>query len=93
MFWNDPWLLDEPLARAFPRLFRVAASKVLPIAQCWSEEYRRWDLLFRRNLSDPEVEEWASLSNLLASVAPSTTFDRRVCGCSRTMVFSQLNPS
>lgn len=36
MFWNNPWLLDELLSRAFPRLYGVAASKDLSVAQCWS---------------------------------------------------------
>lgn len=50
----------------------MANSKEFVIFQCWFEN--GWDLLFRINLSDLEVE-WSALSNVLADFVPTNNED------------------
>lgn len=78
-FWKNPWLLNDSLLHAFPRLFRMANSKDLVIAQCWSENRRGWDL---------SPKKWAVLSNTLADFALTNCEDLKFWTLESSRVFS-----
>ena len=57
-FWEDLWWGDQPLCSQFPRLFRVTTTKNLSISAILSNDTSTsWDLIFRRNLTDVEIED------------------------------------
>lgn len=70
-FWKDKWLINVPLFEAFPRLYRESVTKTSCVNHRWSLPINDWKVDFRRNFSDLEVEEWASLSNLLSNIRPN----------------------
>ncbi|KAL5128461.1 ATP-dependent zinc metalloprotease FTSH 11, chloroplastic/mitochondrial [Glycine soja] len=59
LFWEDPWG-DEgiPLKDQFPELFRVSSQRDLRVAEMgsWSENGWVWNLSWRRNLFDNELQ-------------------------------------
>lgn len=73
---EENWL-SNVASVAFPRLFRVAKSKEAIIRQCWLASLNGWNLQFRRNLVDAEIEE-CTLPNLLCSLIVNDSEDKKI---------------
>ncbi|RVW28577.1 hypothetical protein CK203_094820 [Vitis vinifera] len=64
-FWEDLWWGDQPLGSQYPRLFRVVLDKNIPISSVLGPTRPfSWNLNFRRNLSDSEIEDLEGLMRL-----------------------------
>lgn len=74
-FWHDVRCGECPLKTAFPRLFNINQQLDLSIGKLWDNG---WNLSFRRNLGNKEVEEWRELSAHLAEVELSQEDDEAV---------------
>ena len=61
-FWEDLWWGDQPLGSQYPRLFRVVTDKNIPISSIlgFTRPFS-WNINFRRNLSDSEIEDLEGL--------------------------------
>ena len=71
-FWEDIWCNDVALCNRFPDLYRFSMAKNFSIAdmfvpQLGSSHYG-WNLHFRRNMHDRELDSFANLSSLLDTV-------------------------
>ncbi|KAJ9685133.1 hypothetical protein PVL29_017245 [Vitis rotundifolia] len=65
-FWEDLWWGNQPLGVRYPRLLRVVTDKNIPISSILgSTRPFSWNFNFRRNLSDPEIEDLESLMRSL----------------------------
>ena len=68
LFWEDPWG-DEgiPLKDQFPELFRVSSQSNFRVAEMgsWTENGWVWNLSWRRNLFDNELQ---SASNFIDQI-------------------------
>ena len=68
-FWEDLWWRDQLLCLQFLRLFRVTTTKKLSIqAILGNDTSSSWDLIFRRNLTNVEIEDLKKLMSLLSHV-------------------------
>ncbi|RVW16209.1 Transposon TX1 uncharacterized 149 kDa protein [Vitis vinifera] len=65
-FWEDLWRGDQPLGTQYPRLFRVVVDKNISISSVLGPSRPfLWNLNFRRNLSDSEIEDLEGLMRSL----------------------------
>ncbi|RVW90069.1 putative ribonuclease H protein [Vitis vinifera] len=65
-FWEDLWWGDQPLGSQYPSLFRVVLDKNIPISSVLDPTRPfSWNLNFRRNLSDSEIEDLEGLMRSL----------------------------
>ncbi|RVX05720.1 Transposon TX1 uncharacterized 149 kDa protein [Vitis vinifera] len=65
-FWEDLWWGDQPLGTQYPRLFRVVMDKNISISSVLDPSRPfSWNLNFRRNLSDSEIEDLEGLMRSL----------------------------
>ncbi|RVX05595.1 Transposon TX1 uncharacterized 149 kDa protein [Vitis vinifera] len=65
-FWEDLWWGDQPLGTQYPRLFRVVVDKNISISSVLGPSRPfLWNLNFRRNLSDSEIEDLEGLMRSL----------------------------
>ncbi|RVW98605.1 putative ribonuclease H protein [Vitis vinifera] len=65
-FWEDLWWGDQPLGTQYPRLFRVVVDKNIPISSVLGPTRPfSWNLNFRRNLSNSEIENLEGLMRSL----------------------------
>ncbi|RVW78784.1 hypothetical protein CK203_050945 [Vitis vinifera] len=65
-FWEDLWWGDQPLGTQYPRLFRVVLDKNILISLVLgSTRPFSWNLNFRRNLSNSEIEDLEGLMRSL----------------------------
>ncbi|RVW54197.1 hypothetical protein CK203_090523 [Vitis vinifera] len=88
------WWGDQPLGSQYPSLFRVVLDKNIPISSVLGPTRPfSWNLNFRRNLSDSEIEDLEGLMRSLDGVnlSPSVP-DARSCPC-LLQGFFQLNLS
>ena len=61
-FWEDLWWGDQPLGTQYSRLFGVVLDKNIPISSVLRPTRPfSWNLNFRRNLSDSEIEDLEGL--------------------------------
>ncbi|XP_058076347.1 uncharacterized protein LOC131224925 [Magnolia sinica] len=62
-FWEDIWVGDVPLKDDFPNIFRLASNLAIHVANCFSISANKieWNVAYRRNLHDWEVEEYVGL--------------------------------
>ena len=61
-FWEDLWWGDQPLGSQYPRLFRVVTDKNILISSILGATHPfSWNFNFRRNRSDPEIEDLEDL--------------------------------
>ena len=68
-FWEDFWWGNQSLCLQFPRLNRVTITKKLSIsAILGNDTSSSWDLIFRRNLTNVEIEDLKKLMSLLSHV-------------------------
>ncbi|RVW54428.1 Transposon TX1 uncharacterized 149 kDa protein [Vitis vinifera] len=68
-FWEDLWWGDQPLGSQYPSLFRVVLDKNIPISSVLGPTRPfSWNLNFRRNLSDSEIEDLEGLMRSLDGV-------------------------
>ncbi|KAJ9674188.1 hypothetical protein PVL29_023628 [Vitis rotundifolia] len=89
-FWEDLWWGDQPLGSQYPRLFRVVLDKNIPISSILgSSRPFSWNFNFRRNLSDPEIEDLETLMRSLdgLNLSPSVS-DARFWPLSSSGIFS-----
>ncbi|XP_039060736.1 uncharacterized protein LOC120204786 [Hibiscus syriacus] len=70
-FWQDNWVLDYPLLLIFPRLFSISINKTGKLFEFgeYSSFGWIWDVQFRRNLNDWEIEQWANLMTIISAFA------------------------
>ncbi|RVX04307.1 Beta-arabinofuranosyltransferase RAY1 [Vitis vinifera] len=89
-FWEDLWWGDQPLGTQYPRLFRVVVDKNISISSVLGPSRPfLWNLNFRRNLSDSEIEDLESLMRSLDDLylSPSVP-DARLWPLSSSGLFS-----
>ncbi|WMV13369.1 hypothetical protein MTR67_006754 [Solanum verrucosum] len=70
-FWKDKWIGQECLNSVFPDLFSFCTNPEAKIAEIWSPQ--GWNLTFRRNLNDWEVDRIAELLLKLGEFTGPTT--------------------
>ncbi|RVW66276.1 putative ribonuclease H protein [Vitis vinifera] len=71
-FWEDLWWGDQPLGSQYPSLFRVVLDKNIPISSVLGPTRPfSWNLNFRRNLSDSEIEDLEGLMRSLDGLYPN----------------------
>ncbi|XP_057432300.1 uncharacterized protein LOC130725057 [Lotus japonicus] len=82
-FWEDPWVDIMPLRNRFPRLFAMSSNKLSMVAEVgiivqgkWT-----WDLAFRRNFFDWELEIHSTFINLINNHFPSRESRDHICWC------------
>ncbi|XP_057418742.1 uncharacterized protein LOC130712948 [Lotus japonicus] len=82
-FWEDPWVDIMPLRNRFPRLFAMSSNKLSMVAEVgiivqgkWT-----WDLAFRRDFFDWELEIHSTFINLINSHFPSRGSRDHICWC------------
>lgn len=63
-FWLDPWSCPTPLASRFPRLFNLSVLQEGFVSSFFSYP-SNWSFHLRRKLIDPEIQEFAVLSDIL----------------------------
>lgn len=73
LFWKEKWRGEQPLNCAFPNLYRLSMGKGCSIKDLWKDS--TWDLRFRRNLLNRELEEWDRLASLISNFNPSSRED------------------
>ncbi|RVW14425.1 LINE-1 retrotransposable element ORF2 protein [Vitis vinifera] len=74
-FWEDLWWGDQPLGIQYPRLFRVVVDKNISISSVLGPSRPfLWNLNFRRNLSDSEIEDLEGLMPLSQSSGSPQNF-------------------
>ncbi|RVW53692.1 putative ribonuclease H protein [Vitis vinifera] len=89
-FWEDLWRGDQPLGTQYPRLFRVVVDKNISISSVLGPSRPfLWNLNFRRNLSDSEIEDLEGLMRSLDDLylSPSVP-DARLWPLSSSGLFS-----
>nr|CAN71644.1 hypothetical protein VITISV_041775 [Vitis vinifera] len=89
-FWEDLWWGDQPLGTQYPRLFRVVVDKNISISSVLGPSRPfSWNLNFRRNLSDSEIEDLEGLMRSLDDLylSPSVP-DARLWPLSSSGLFS-----
>ncbi|KAJ9698204.1 hypothetical protein PVL29_007339 [Vitis rotundifolia] len=89
-FWEDLWWGDQPLGSQYPRLFRVVLDKNIPTSSILGSSCPfSWNFNFRRNLSDPEIEDLETLMRSLdgLNLSPSVS-DVRFWPLSSSGIFS-----
>ena len=87
---KDLWWGDQPLGSQYPSLFRVVLDKNIPISSVLGPTRPfSWNLNFRRNLSDSEIEDLEGLMRSLDGVhlSPSVP-DARLWPLSSSGLFS-----
>ncbi|RVW93866.1 Transposon TX1 uncharacterized 149 kDa protein [Vitis vinifera] len=89
-FWEDLWRGDQSLGTQYPRLFRVVVDKNISISSVLGPSRPfLWNLNFRRNLSDSEIEDLEGLMRSLDDLylSPSVP-DARLWPLSSSGLFS-----
>ena len=89
-FWEDLWWRDQPLGTQYPRLFRVVVDKNILICSVLGPTRPfSWNLNFRCNLSDSEIEDLEGLMQSLDELhlSPSVP-DARFWSLSSSGLFS-----
>ncbi|EOY15545.1 Uncharacterized protein TCM_034564 [Theobroma cacao] len=66
-FWQDEWIEGVVLADAFPRMFALAVKKSGKVTEfgIWEDGRWAWNVQFRRQLFDWEVEQWEQFHDSL----------------------------
>ncbi|WJX88451.1 hypothetical protein P8452_70539 [Trifolium repens] len=73
-FWFDKWLIDCPLKDIYPRLFSVSAQRSFDTVSnmgFWEENLWHWNLLWRRQLFQWEIDQLHDFVKLLEAVTLS----------------------
>ncbi|RVW38475.1 Transposon TX1 uncharacterized 149 kDa protein [Vitis vinifera] len=89
-FWEDLWWGNQPLGTQYPRLFRVVVDKNISIYSVLGPSRPfSWNLNFRRNLSNSEIEDLEGLMRSLDDLylSPSVP-DARLWPLSSSGLFS-----
>jgi mannosylglycoprotein endo-beta-mannosidase len=76
-FWRDVWIGDSPLCLKFPRLYSLSMQKDVCVGELLMVEGDRrwWNLNWRRNLFQWEMERLNVLVGLIANVSLSLQED------------------
>lgn len=69
-FWLDTWVEEASLASQFPNLFRCTRDVSAMVRDRFSKNGEQvvWNPIFRRNLGEGEIEDFAALLVVLDSV-------------------------
>jgi hypothetical protein len=78
LFWRDIWVGDRPLKEVFPRLFSVSTSKDLLVSEAgaWAGGQWRWEVAWRRNLFDWELDLYHNMLEAIGGISISEAEDR-----------------
>ncbi|XP_039012116.1 uncharacterized protein LOC120141253 [Hibiscus syriacus] len=73
VFWKDAWLGEDPLKDLFPRLYALSTNKEGKVVEFRDDHDAGWvwDIQFRRNLVDWEIEQWLQLISVLNNTSLS----------------------
>lgn len=79
-FWRDKWLGDTPLKERFPRLFLVSLQKDEIVANIgfWDGMLWHWNLTWRRNLFQWELQPLDNLLTILQDASLSNGIQDKV---------------
>ena len=95
-FWEDTWVGSTQLAALFPRLYRVSTNSYSLIASlvCWnSENSYSWDLSFRTDLNDREIDEFLGLMIMVGKFILSRSDRDQRIWVGKSRVPFLVNPS
>nr|CAN63022.1 hypothetical protein VITISV_042518 [Vitis vinifera] len=89
-FWEDLWWGNQSLCSQFADLYRVISVKNLTVSNVLGNSFPlAWNLNFRRNLTDSEIDLLQRLMSSLSSVRFSPSLaDSRVWSLSSSGLFS-----
>lgn len=73
-FWQDSWLRECPLRIMFHSLYQICSNPDIEVAKIYVDG--QWDIQFRRQLSEDQIEDWWRLRALLEGVVLSSGRDR-----------------
>nr|KYP62670.1 Putative ribonuclease H protein At1g65750 family [Cajanus cajan] len=67
LFWEDPWLDQEPLATIYPKIYLNSTKKQTKIHSMghWNDGEWNWDFKWRRNWLGKDFEQWEDLQRRL----------------------------
>ncbi|KAK2651636.1 hypothetical protein Ddye_011492 [Dipteronia dyeriana] len=70
-FWNDRWIGEMPLKRAFPRIFALASKKEGTVSEFgrWDTDEWIWDVQLRRRIFGWETEQWNRFEGVLGNAS------------------------
>lgn len=90
LFWEDQWAAEIPFSSLFPRLFHISSVHLASISEflVWNDDVYSWNLHFRRDLSERDIEDLSSLLLILDRVSLSTLPDSRTWLVCRTGIFN-----
>jgi len=63
-FWEDKWLGHASLKNLFPELYVLAVHQQMSVADSWTQQ--GWNIHFRRNFNDWEIETVTEFFRALA---------------------------
>jgi hypothetical protein len=86
-FWEDAWIKDDSLAKAFPRLYSISLNLNITVATVFNMGVA--NLRFRRALVGEKLAMWNELKEICSNVTldPSQD-DKLVWTLSKSGVFS-----
>lgn len=64
-FWKDVWLEECSLKIKFPNLFKICHEQDITVEEA---NRQQWDLNYRRNFGDNEMDEWREMMETLVLV-------------------------
>ena len=73
-FWHDCWLGECPLKIQFHSLFQISSNPNIEVAKVFVNG--QWDIQFRRQLHESQIEEWCRLQSLLEGINLNNDRDR-----------------
>lgn len=76
-FWEDSQATNRPFCETFPPIYALLNSKKLFVGLCWSMEVGAWNLMFRKGLSNREMEEQDGLTLILEKKKPKKKKDQK----------------
>jgi hypothetical protein len=78
--WTDKWLVDCPLKEIYSRLFSVSAQRCEFVSNMgfWKDNLWHWNLLWRRQLFQWEVDQLHDLIKLLEAVILTVNTDDKL---------------
>ncbi|GJW10658.1 hypothetical protein Tco_1576485, partial [Tanacetum coccineum] len=77
LFWEDPWIIDSPLRKNYPRMYALENVKHVSIADKLND-VSLTDSFRRSPRGGLEEEQYLSLVDIVASVVLSNSNDRWV---------------
>lgn len=81
-FWEDKWILPEPLSTRFPSLYKASRTRHFLINEVIShgDSGLNWNLQLRRRLSESEIADFAILFEVIEVYNFIVDEDQRIWG-------------